>query len=34
MVDITDSASQELDKVLQADQHKGKGLFVSFMGYG
>lgn len=34
MVSISDMASQELQKVLQSDQAKGKGLFVSFMGYG
>ena len=34
MIDISDSASQELGKVLKDDSHKGKELFVSFMGYG
>lgn len=34
MVDISNSASLELTKVLEAEQHQGKGLFVNFMGFG
>lgn len=34
MVDISNTASQELTKVLEAEQHKGKELFVNFMGFG
>jgi hypothetical protein len=34
MINITDLAGQELNKVLQSDEHTGKRLFVSFMGYG
>jgi hypothetical protein len=34
MVSISDTAGQEISKVLQTDQAKGKVLFVNFMGYG
>ncbi len=34
MVTISEAAGLELNKVLQGDQAKGKGLFVNFMGYG
>lgn len=34
MVDISLIASQELGKVLYDESHKGKQLFVSFMGFG
>jgi len=34
MITITDAASREINKVLESDQASGKGLFVSFMGYG
>jgi len=34
MVSISETAGQELNTVLQAEQHKGKSLYVSFNGYG
>jgi hypothetical protein len=34
MVNISDTASQEIGKVLQTDQAQGKSLIVNFMGYG
>jgi hypothetical protein len=34
MVNISDSASRELNAVLGLEQYQGKGLFVNFMGYG
>lgn len=34
MVNISDIACQELDKVLQGEQAKGKSLHVNFMGFG
>jgi Fe-S cluster assembly iron-binding protein IscA len=34
VVDISETASMELGKVLHDDTHKGKQLFVSFMGFG
>ncbi len=34
MVNISEIASREINKVLQSDRAKGKRLFVSFMGYG
>lgn len=34
MITISDMAGQELDKVLQGENAKGKNLFVNFMGYG
>jgi Fe-S cluster assembly iron-binding protein IscA len=34
MVEISDPASREINKVLQMEQHKGKGLFINFMGFG
>lgn len=34
MVNISDSAGQEINKVLQSEQARGKRLYVNFMGYG
>lgn len=34
MFEVTDKASIELRKVLDADAHKGKGLILYFMGAG
>lgn len=34
VVDISSVACQELGKVLHDETHKGKQLFVSFMGFG
>ncbi len=34
MIQISDSAGLELEKVLDSEGAKGKGLFVNFMGFG
>jgi hypothetical protein len=34
MISISDTAGQEITKVLQTEQAKGKMIYVSFMGYG
>ena len=34
MINISEIASREINKVLRSDRAKGKRLFVSFMGYG
>jgi hypothetical protein len=34
MVNISESAGQEISKVLQSEQARGKRLYVNFMGYG
>lgn len=34
MIQISDAAELELDKVLKSDNAKGKELFVNFQGYG
>jgi len=34
MLEVTESASVELKKVLGADTHKGKELILYFMGAG
>ncbi len=34
MVNISDAAGQEIGKVLEMDQAKGKALYVNFVGYG
>jgi len=34
MIDITEKASQELKKVLDSDQAKGKNLIIYYMGAG
>jgi len=34
MLDITEKASIELNKVLQSDQAKGKSLIIYYMGAG
>jgi len=34
MVEISDSAGSEINKVLQMEQYKGKGLFINFTGFG
>jgi Fe-S cluster assembly iron-binding protein IscA len=34
MIEISDIACHEINKVLIMEQHKGKSLFVNFMGFG
>jgi len=34
MIEISDLARDEINKVLNSEQHKGKSLFVNFMGFG
>ena len=34
MIEISAPAGQEINKVLELEQHQGKSLFVNFMGFG
>ena len=34
MLKVTDSASEELKKVINSEQAKGKELVITFQGYG
>ncbi len=34
MLDVTDSASVELKKIMDSEQAKGKELILVFQGYG
>ena len=34
MVEISELASNEINKVLDMEQNKGKSLYVNFMGFG
>jgi Fe-S cluster assembly iron-binding protein IscA len=34
MVEISDSAGLEINRVVQMEQHEGKGLYINFMGFG
>lgn len=34
MFEVTDSASEELKKVMDSEQAKGKELVIFFQGYG